>query len=207
MPSTSTCFVLVSILIKKNIYTNIFIKLLFKRKSIAVLKDKFSIRWLWHIVILPLHITSYIMYCTLHQKWMCLQNWFCHHHHQCSSSQVPHRRSQCWTVSTNHSSVSHQPTNQRPESAAAANHRPGIPSHGSAAENLLFIVITATKELREHRKFRLFPRHHGAVEGRGWDISQCARLKSKAQWSDSSTNPRNGALAAQPGRGFSGSCR
>ena len=72
---------------------------------------------------------------------------------QCSSRQVPHRRSQCWTVSTNHSPVSRQPTNQRPESAAAANHRPGIPSHGSAEQNLLFIVITATKELREHRKF------------------------------------------------------
>ena len=99
---------------------------------------------------------------------------------QCSR-QVPHRRSQCWTVSTNHSPVSRQPTNQRPESAAAANHRPGIPSHGSAAENLLFIVITATKELREHRKFGLFPRHHGAVEGRGGDIPQRARLKIEAQ--------------------------
>ena len=84
-------------------------------------------------------------------------------------------------VSTNHSPVSRQSANQHAGSAAAANHGPGIPSHGSAEQNLLFIVITATKELREHRKFGLFPRHHAAVEGRGGDIPQCARLKSKAQ--------------------------
>ena len=99
---------------------------------------------------------------------------------QCSR-QVPHRRSQCWGPSP---PITAQCRASRPISAQGAQLQPttgqGFPVTDLLTENLLFIVITATKELREHRKFGLFPRHHGAVEGRG-DIPQCSRLTRKAQ--------------------------